>query len=802
MSHPFGDLLSQHLHRQHGLSQAKLAAGISQEPSIISGMCKGQRLTGPQARERVLAILRWLREQGVLQTVAEANALLNAAGMASLHGRAPAEALLLQQLGRSVALPPRVPRQRTNLPAPLTSFIGRERELAEVRHLMAEHRLVTLTGAGGVGKTRLAVEVGMSLAEVDSTDLADGVWLVEFAPLADATLVPQLITHVFGLFDTGGRAPLDLLQDYLTDKRLLLILDNCEHLIQACAQVTEWLLQYCWHVRVLATSRESLRVPGERTYLVPSLDTPESSEVSVARLLECASARLFVERVRAARPQFAVQPDNVAPLAQICNHLNGVPLALELAAARVRAFTVEQIAARLDDAFRLLTGGSRTALPRQQTLRATLDWSYGLLPEEERALLRELSVFAGGWTLEAAEAVDGADPAGQLDQLVNKSLVATEETPAGMRYQMLETVRQYAHEKLVSAGEHERAHGRHLAYFCALAEEAEPRLSGAEGDRWLARLATELDNLRAAIDWASANGEAAAGLRLVLALDSFWDKRGHLHERRERVLKALAGLDPRERSLMRAKVLNRAAYVQWYHQGHSCDDEVRALLEEALAIGTELGERASVAQTLQYLSYLAFSQKDFAAARVLNGKALALWWELGNPSMAALALGEKAELTRWQGDLDQAQHDYEEAIAQFTALDDRYWGAAANRRLGRVMLQRGDYEKAVALCRRSLALGLESGHKQETVACLATFAGLAVAVGQSRRAARLLGAVEAMLYQLDLPLFYGDLYDYEDNLSALRAQLDGAILDAAWAEGQVMTLEQAVAYALREGEAE
>jgi predicted ATPase len=548
MSHEFGDLLSQHLHRRHGLSQSKLAAGILQQPSVITGMCQGRRLRGPAARERVIAIIGWLREQGALDTVEEANRLLAAAGMAPLSEPELAAAKLspiavVMMAGRSP--PPQSPQPpKTNLPSQLTPFIGREHEMVEVKRLIGANRLVTLTGSGGVGKTRLAVEVGAALVDA----FADGVWLVELASLADPALVPRAVATVLDLPDQPGRAPVDALTTYLRDKRLLLILDNCEHLIRACAELAEALLRACPRLHILATSREALRAAGEVAWRVPSLTTPDPAHPPpLEQALDYEAVRLFVEHAAAVRPDFALTPEGVAAVAQVCARLDGIPLALVMAAAWVSTMTVQEIAARLDDRFTLLASGSRTAPPRHQTLRATLDWSYGLLAEPERVLLERMSAFAGGWTADAARAVAidavqlTASPAevggsGATDVLrlllglVRKSLVQATAQEDGTRYAMLETVRQYAAERLRESGESVATRDLHLCYFLSMVEETMD-LGGTHVDAWVRRLDPEYDNLRAAFDWARARddrGETA--LRLAAALRPYWARRGHIGE--------------------------------------------------------------------------------------------------------------------------------------------------------------------------------------------------------------------------------------------------------------------------------
>ena len=335
------------------------------------------------------------------------------------------------------------------MPIRLTSFIGREHELAEAKKRLASARLLTLIGPGGTGKTRLSLQIGAELLPT----FADGVWLVELAPLADPSLIMQTIASTLGLREQLGMSLNELLIDFLRAKNLLLIIDNCEHLVDACAQLADQLLHACANIKIVASSREALGIGGETVYRVPSLSLPNPDQVTREALTQSESAQLFIERAMAANPKFNVSDKNASFVAQICRRLDGIPLALELAAARITVFSVEQIASRLDDRFRLLTGGSRTALPRQQTLRALIDWSYDMLSEEERALLRRLSVFAGGWTFEAADAICSKhDVMNLLTQLVNKSLVIFDDEGSEPRYRMLETVRQYARDKLLGDG--------------------------------------------------------------------------------------------------------------------------------------------------------------------------------------------------------------------------------------------------------------------------------------------------------------------------------------------------------------
>src|SRR5512141_192403 len=422
---------------------------------------------------------------------------------------------------------------RQNLPAPTTSFIGREKEKAEIKQAIRAHRLITLTGSGGTGKTRLSLQVAADLLD----QFADGVWFVELAPLTDPSLIPQTILSVLETSESQDKTITQALIERVRGKKLLLILDNCEHLIEATAKLVETLLSHAPELKILASSREALGVQGEMAWHVPSMSLPDARHsLSLDELSRLEAVRLFTERATLAKPHFQLTKDNASFVTQICYRLDGIPLAIELAAARVRALSVEQIAARLDDRFRLLTGGLRTALPRQQTLRAMIDWSYSLLSELEITLFRRLAVFVGGWTLEAAESVcgeerNGSDVLDLITRLVDKSLVFIVESTGSVRYRMLETTRQYAREMLMMSEETRTFRDQHLDYFLKYAETAQPELRGRRQAEWMSLLETEHDNLRAALEW-SQNTRPGLGLRIAVALIDFWDTRGHITEAR------------------------------------------------------------------------------------------------------------------------------------------------------------------------------------------------------------------------------------------------------------------------------
>jgi predicted ATPase/class 3 adenylate cyclase len=588
-----------------------------------------------------------------------------------------------------------------NLPRQLTTFIGREPQMAEVKQLLATTSLLTLTGSGGCGKTRLALQVAAELLE----EYADGVWLVELAALADPALLPQTVAAALGLREEPNRPLTATLVDYLRPKSLLLVLDNCEHLLTACAQLADTLLRAAPHLRVLASSREGLGIAGELTYRVPSLSLPDPRSLPpVERLAEYEAVSLFLDRARFSRPGFSLTPQNAAAVAQICQRLDGIPLAIELAAARVRALPVEQIAARLDDRFRLLTGGSRTALPRQQTLRALIDWSYNLLSEGEQTLLRRLSVFSGGWTLGGAEAVGaGAVVAAWevldlLTSLVDKSLVAYDEQGGEGRYRLLETVRQYARDRLLEAGEAAAVRTRHLEFFLNWAEQG----PGHE------RLEAEHDNLRAALGWSGAQGQGEAGLRLGGALWGFWEMRGYWREAREYVAGLLALPGAEARTAARALALQRGGWLAWRQGDYGT---ARALLEESLAISREHGDKRDIAKSLTGLGNVAHDQGDYGTAQALLEESLTIFREIGDKWSIARSLASLGRVAGDQGDYGTARALIEESLAIFRESGDKAGISWSLLGLGSVALSQGDSGAARVLLEESLAIFRERGHK-------------------------------------------------------------------------------------------
>ena len=521
-----------------------------------------------------------------------------------------------------------------NLPAPRTSFVGRESEILEVKRTLATTRLLTLTGPGGSGKTRLALEVARDLVSA----YPDGVRLVKLAPLSDPELVAQAVAGALEVSERPDQRLADTLVDDLRDRRLLLIMDNCEHLVEAAARLIDDFLYSCPRLRVLATSRELLGISGEVNRVVPSLSLPENGESTIESRMRYEAVRLFVDRARLRLPDFELTRENEGAVVRVCRKLDGIPLAIELATARMGALAVEQVAQRLEISLDVLKGASRGAAPRQQTLRATLDWSHRLLSETERTLLRKLSVFAGGWTLEAAEAVCSGEGIEQddvldlLSTLVDKSLVvARMGTDGAMRYWMLETIRHYAREKLEESGEAGETRGRHAAFFLALAEEAEPELSGNQQGLWVERLEGEHDNVRAALSWVLEREEGELGLRFGGALWRFWTARGYISEGLGWLESVLARSGSRV-TPPRVKVLEG---IGWQFQALGDYERARATYEEMLGLSRELGDKGNVATALNSLGTVAAQQGDNERARTLLRENLEVIEELeeeGDPA--------------------------------------------------------------------------------------------------------------------------------------------------------------------------
>lgn len=636
-----------------------------------------------------------------------------------------------------------------SLPTQLTSFVGREREISEVRRLIVSARLVTLTGAGGCGKTRLALRVASEVLD----DYADGVCWVELAPLTDSTLVPQAVAKALGLYELPNQPISETLANYLATKQLLLVLDNCEHLIGACTQLSEMLLRNCPDLKILATSREALSIGAEQLWLVPPLSLPDSQHsLQTGMMARSEAVRLLIERARAVKPEFVLTDENGSAVQEICKRLDGIPLAIELAAARMKVLSVEQIVARLDDRFNLLNVGNRTALQRHQTLRALIDWSYDLLPEAERVLLQRLAVFVGGCTLEAAESVCAGEHIERrqildlLTHLVDKSLVLVEEHGGAARFRMLETIRQYASEKLQASGEHDWLRNSHLTYFLKFTEEAEPHITSAARQIWLIRLDAEHDNLRAALEWTETCSDLRSGLRLAGALAWFWRFTNYSSEGRRWLERALAthpdhsrsATDPNELRY-RAKALLGAGLLAW---GFGNFHNTRALLEESLVLFRQIGDRRSTAHVLTILgAQVGDVANEFTRARPLlqesvtilralvreDGVAWDQWW-------LAYALNRLGEVTH-HNDLAGARPILDEALALARRLSDIWLISQMLMILGSMDAKQGDFVSAHARFEESLSIFRESGSKRNIAWALGALGDIARYAGHYGQAA-------------------------------------------------------------------
>jgi predicted ATPase/DNA-binding CsgD family transcriptional regulator len=692
-----------------------------------------------------------------------------------------------------------------NLPASRSSFVGREREVLEIEPALTMTRLLTLTGAGGSGKTRLALEVARNLLG----SYPDGVWITELAGLSEGALVPQSVAGALGVREQPARPLTDTLVEALRDKEMLLVVDNCEHLVEAAATLVDALLTSCPTLRVLATSREGLGVEGEVRWPVSPLSVPDTQYPPTVENLEASeAARLFAERASERRPGFALGPENAGAVAQICRELEGIPLAIELAAARTGTLSAQQISERLEDSLKLLTGGGRTRAPRQRTLRGALDWSHELLPAPEQLLFRRLSVFAGGWTLEAAEAVVSGEGVGEgdvldlLSNLVDKSLVVAAQTTGdgGVRYRMLESVRHYAQELLEESGEAEEALRRHAAFFVALAEKARPKLRAAPQVEWLERLEKENSNLRGALSWALSAEDIVTAARLGWALWVFWRIRNHQLEGRRWMEQVLARRDELPLPLRARAIM--AAEAMAYAQGG--DEVVERYAEELMEISRRVG-RDPHAEAYAHTGFglVATARGDFEAATEHLEAALPLLQESGEEDMAAQAHTWLGTVLLLQGDHEGARRRFEEGLALGRSIGDRLSVCNALFNLAQLALAGGDYDTASHRFVEGIAPSEELGDRGNVAYILEGLGIVAGARGEAGRAARLLGASEALISAIGLRghTYYQPYRSlYESTAAVVRSRLDKEGFEEAQAEGRAMDFERAVEYALSQEE--
>ena len=728
----------------------------------------------------------------------------------------------------------------SNLPVQRTGFVGREKEVGALRDLLLRQdvRLVTVTGPGGIGKTRVAVQV----ARVLTGQFSGGMHFVSLSALSEPTLIASVIVQALGIGEGRGHSPLEILKEHLRASSAaprLLLLDNFEHLVEAMPTVAELLAVNC-NLKILVTSREPLHVYGEQEFPVPPLALPDSrSAAPVEVVAQYPAVALFVQRAIAAKPDFELNRENASAVTEICARLDGLPLAIELAAARVKVLSPSSMRARLTGRLQLLTGGARDMPQRHQTLRAAIDWSYDLLTPAEQKLFRRLSAFVDGCTLEGAEAV--CDTRGDLDldlldgmaSMVDKSLMRQDEQAKGeSRFVMLETIREYALEKLETSGEMLLTKRAHAAYCLVLAEEAAEQ-GGPEGEAWLQRFALEQNNFRASLEWLAESGDAEWGLRLGAALFRYWEMREYLAEGRRWLGKILdlagaaAPTKARARALFAAGTLaneqgdyasagalfrenldiarqlgdRQSAAVSLNAMAVNARDRgdisgAGALLEESLVLWREMGHPKAVARTLSNLANIAKLQGDNARARSLYAECLTTFQELGDREGAAWSMNCQGDIARDQGDFGAARTSYEHGLAIFRELDDRWGIAGTLADLGSLAREQGNYSAAHSMYRESMKLFQELDHKRGIARLLELFACSAAAQFDAERSLRLAGAAAALRGNIGAPLSPAEQAKLEASLRTARQGISESAGVAAWLEGQALPLEKAMDEAL------
>ena len=732
-----------------------------------------------------------------------------------------------------------IPTATNNLPTQLTSFIGRERELAEARSRLTGARLLTLIGPGGTGKTRLSIQLGTEMLPV----FADGVWFVELAPITDPGLILQAMASVLNVRAQAGMPLMGFVLDYLRARNLLLILDNCEHLVESSAALVDEFLHNAPNIKIIVSSREALGINGETVYRVPSLSMPKQTAVSRETGLGFESVRLFVDRASAANPKFNLTDENASSVAQICSRLDGIPLAIELAASRVRAFTPEQIARRLDDRFKLLTGGSRTALPRQQTLRALIDWSYDILSEPERKLLRQLSIFAGGWVFEAAEAIcNDIDVLELLPQLVNKSLVVMDEEGDEPRYRLLETIRQYARDKLLEAGEAEELRNRHLNYHVTLTETAEKELYSSIALPWVNRLEADYDNIRAAFEWGMER-DIELALRMAGALPYFWFRRGYEAEALNLLRDALDRIKaiPEDRSgneSGRKKIIAKAwqaisflsfsqgdvpaaseaaqicatlarqlddlpllAFVLSFEAeskmmtGHF--DEVDAILDEVQNLVEGSNDPFALGMTYGMVGtrMMMLGGDDQKAREMLTKGLKALKGDKNIFGHTMLLFGT-AMVARYHGRFEEARAQFIPLLSVFHSMGDYHRANMVNSEMAHMDRVEGNLDKAEAMYRETIVEWKRLGHRAAVANQLECFAFIIKTKEEPERAAILLGAAEALREKINIHMTEMERVEYDRQVADLKANMNEKEFSTAWRKGRTMEMDEAVKLAL------
>jgi predicted ATPase/DNA-binding CsgD family transcriptional regulator len=734
--------------------------------------------------------------------------------------------------------PPQFAKRHHNLPAQFTSFIGRESEIVEIKRLLGATRLLTLIGVGGCGKTRLALQTAGELLD----QFPDGVWFVDLAALSNSTLVPKAVATALGVPEQPRRNVADVLIDSLRSSKALLIVDNCEYLLPPCADVIGTLLRECSELRILATSREPLNLKGETQWTVPCLALPDRrSPATTDGAMKYDAVRLFVDRAAAAHSAFAITDRNAPAIAQLCLQLDGIPLAIEMAAVWVRVLTTEEIVTRLSDRFRFLASRGRVVTPRHQTLKMAMDWSYESLREPERLLLARLSVFAGGWTLDAAEAtcsgngVDRASVFTLLTSLVDKSLVVAETNAGRARYRLLETVRQYGLDRLTESGQANEMRRRHRDWCLSLAEVAEPKLRTPEQLTWLQRLDMEHDNLRWALEWSKAEN-SDKWLRLTAALHQFWFIRSYFTEGREWLEGALGSVSDAPPSV-RAVALCGAGILAWrqgdtkgkplfeqslalfrqsqdrwgtayalHHLAHVTEEgelggavegaDAASMFEQSVALFQELGDRWGVGWSLLCLGDLALLRGDEIRALALLEESLPLCRETGNMHSLAYVLEHLGIIAGRQGDYARANALLEEAVSIAQQVGDKYHLPFLRYELGNIALAQGGYDRALTLYGEALILQREVGDNPRLGVSFKGLARLACGLGDYGKAARLVGVVDALRAKYGFERLSFDRVDDEQCVAVTLSALGEKSFERLRAEGRRMSLEDAMAYAV------
>ncbi len=722
-----------------------------------------------------------VEENNIQVQVSALRKVLGADAIATVPGHGYRFALDLTRELVEPALP--AASTKHNLPRQVTSFIGRARALAEVRELLNRSRLLTLVGFGGIGKSRLALQASASVMN----DYADGVWLVEMAPLTDPRLVPQTVAAALGVREEAGRPVLEALLKYVRDRQLLLVVDCCEHLVRACAELASQMLHAGPRLKILATSRERLNVEGESTFPVRPLAVPEPQQsITLDALQRYEAVHLFIDRAVGVQPAFQLTSHTAAAVADICHHVEGIPLAIELAAARMRAMSVENLAERVGDRFRLLTRGDPMAAPRQQTLRALIDWSYDHLSDREKTLFRRLAVFVGGWTLDAAEVVGAGDDLEAIDvldflsDLIEKSLVVMD--AEGKRFRLLDTVREYALERLEESGEDEGVRMLHLAFYLAFAEKGKAQFLGPEQGLWYTRFDLERDNFLAAHAWCSrAPGHAESGLRLVYALSLYWIHRGGLQLGQRVTLEALAHAPARMRTLARCRAVYIAAQIASC-MGQYADSQAHG--EDSLAIARDIGDDERITIALLSLALQVVALGTPSKARRYIEEALVLARRLDHTMLLSSGLGQLAELERADGNLDAAEPLYVEALKLARESGEPRSIVVQLLNLASVSIARGSGEAAREMLLEATGVVGAIGSKVLGTNTMQIAAGLAASGGQWRRAAQIHGAVVALCEQTGYHLDSTDEAFLLPLISRTREALGEAAFAAAVAAGR------------------